>query len=59
MLITKKLFIVKVFAFSLLITLAACETKTEKKVEITPVIKDTVVKVLDTTAKARPRVPGD
>ena len=59
MLIAKKLLIVKVLAFSLLIALAACETKTEKKVEITPVVKDTVVKVLDTTAKARPRVPGD
>ncbi len=52
--------ILKVFAFCLLLSIAACESKTEKKAETAPVeAKDTLSKPLDTTAVPRPRQPGD
>ena len=55
----RKISILKMLAFFMLVSFAACESKNETKVETTPVVKDTVKKVFDTTAKARPRQPGD
>ena len=61
MLYTKGIFsFVKIIAFFMLLSIAACETKTETKVETTPVIvKDTVVSTIDTTAVPRPKQPGN
>lgn len=44
-------------AISLLISIAACDSA-EKKTEETKVVKDTVANTIDTTAVARPRLPG-
>ena len=54
----KNLSIVKMLSFFMLLSIAACESKTETKVETTPVVvKDTMV--IDTNVTARPRVPGN
>lgn len=45
----------------LILSVAACEDKNDKKTDETTVIvkKDTMAKKLDTTAVARPRLPGE
>lgn len=59
MLYTKRIFsIVKMLAFLMVFSVSACETKTEKKVETSPVIVKDTVRTFDTTATARPRQPG-
>ncbi len=61
MLNTKRNFLILgMLVFSLSVSVAACETKSEKKTEETKVVvKDTTKKKLDTTAVARPRQPGE
>lgn len=55
----------KVVFFSMLplliLSVAACEDKKDKKTDETTVIvkKDTTAKTLDTTAVGRPRQPGE
>ncbi len=47
-------------ALTVLLSVAACESKNDKKVEEkTVVVKDTIKSTIDTTAVARPRKPGD
>ena len=56
MLKTKTNFLV--LAFMLAISVSACDSASEKKVEETTVKKDTVVNTIDTTAVPRPREPA-
>lgn len=49
-----------VLAFAIVLSVAACESKNDKKVEEkTVVVKDTIKSTIDTTAVARPRQPGE
>ncbi len=51
---------VVVLAFAIVLSVTACESKDDKKVEEkTVVVKDTIKSTIDTTAVARPRQPGN
>ena len=61
MLSTKRSFSnLAVIVFAILLTLTACESKNDNKVnEKTVVVKDTVKSTIDTTAVPRPRETGN